>query len=401
MDAAQGGVHDATAEGQRAVGHAQTQVAGNQIQRTEADKNDYLANLKKLHSEIAAQGNEKEDPDHYMKSLGLGDKVRYKLAGIVGGFLKGFNGLQHNEALDQLQAEIARDISSQRENHNRKKDSLGQSLNLYDKAYQATGNAADAYRLATGVALEGVKNEATAMATQANSPLAMSNAKLAVAHLDERQAQLGERHGQLAREKESAGMAENKYIPAHQVQVGGPTGRVSDIKPDEVIRLPNGKYVSVPKEDREKVVGAQHVAADVEDAVKRIEQLDSIPIWKRGPTWSKEFQEAGKIFTRPEIAEGGKGGKGMFEVFTKPVDPTLHFFTPGVVSNARDIVRVKQDEARRALQTSAQHYVTPTTRRDPKKPDVEERAYIIDSPYKDEGPEPSRGGAPAGFKPLK
>lgn len=316
----------------------------------------------------------KIDPTHFYKTKSAVQVIGLAIAQGLGAFGAAMTHTT-NTAAEIIQQAIDHDVAAQRDALERRGKSLQDETSLYAEHLRELG---DAHRAAAATRQEmwqGVENQVKTAALQSQGAEVKAAAQQMIG---------------TAQQKQALELAQwNKYHPA--ALVGGTAQGTSDVKPDEVIRLADGRYVTVPDTaQRAKVSGKIHMSQDIDSALTRIKALAATPLLQRGPTWKKEIQEAGKVFTAPEIMEGaGKGGLGIFKAFTDPVSPTFGVFTPGVAKNAQDIADRVRAEAHHALGTSAGHVVTPTTIANTKTGE-RERRYIIQGEYKqDEHPEGS------------
>jgi hypothetical protein len=187
-------------------------------------------------------------------------------------------------------------------------------------------------------------------------------------------------------------MQMHQWVQAATVQTGGPAGEVSDVKPEEVVQLKDGRYVTVPEKDRERVIQAQNKADSVRqagDAVKRLASMSTADKLAHPIEWTKEYNAATKTLAAAEIEARGRGGKGIFEQFLKAAGGKTLVWTPGVAQAVTQIVAAADRSAQNEIANSAQHVVEPTLVHNPKKGLVERR-YIIRGQF--ERPKPQGAG---------
>jgi hypothetical protein len=120
----------------------------------------------------------KEDPDRWWKGQGTADKVRLTLASALGGFLSGYRG-GPNQALQQINQHIDRDIAAQRKDieqaHGRVADMKGSLAEMYRRF----GNMEQAEGAARILHLQQLDQEAQEHGASAKSDLVRANADLA------------------------------------------------------------------------------------------------------------------------------------------------------------------------------------------------------------------------------
>ena len=94
--------------------------------------------LERIESIRRAMDEEKMDPDRFFKTRSTGQQIMGGIAAALGGFMEGMSGGKiRNTFFDNLDKAIERDLVAQKENYNRKKDQLGQSMTMYGLYRQA------------------------------------------------------------------------------------------------------------------------------------------------------------------------------------------------------------------------------------------------------------------------
>jgi hypothetical protein len=271
-----------------------------------------------------------------------------------------------NPAMEIINKAIDSDVSQQRDTLEQKGQRAKGAADDLRALRERFGDerAADAAFRATE--LEKYKLRGQAMVQQAQSPMLKAKWDGVIADIDGEQAKL--------------------YAQTHQYFQAGTTGgassAVSDVKPEEVMQLGDGRYVTVPEKDREKVVAAQTTAESVGQAANSVRHLLQTPLLQRGPGWVKEYDAAQKTMAAAEIEGGGKGGKGLFEAFQaaqggRAFGTTL---TPGVDRAVARIETAAKERARSAIENSAQYEVRPQLVQNPKT-GIVERKHVIVRPF--------------------
>lgn len=108
------------------------------------------------------------DAEHYLKSMGTGQKVATSLGLLLGGFSQGFSGGGNNPASDWLNNQINRDIDSQQRNQAGQHNILGAYQQLY-------GNSIAANAAAKASLIDLYDQKAKLVTLQLNTPQAWAN----------------------------------------------------------------------------------------------------------------------------------------------------------------------------------------------------------------------------------
>ena len=306
---------------------------------------DHLSQIQAKAEQVSAK---KVDPNNYVKNLSTGQQILWIISAALGGFAG------KTDPLAELRGAIERDINTQIENNNQEQRGLENAKGLYADKYRLFEDADKARAASRQDMLASAMMAIDAMAAKYDSPLIKAKAE--------------QLKGQLAREFGHEQATLEKYVPAHMAAVGG-DNVVSDIGRDEVIPLPNGDKIAIKDgEARKEVSSKLRVAADIRKALPKIKHLLSLPTTERlTPAWQQEYEAATKVFTSPEIQEGGRGGKGIFEEFGKPLKIRGYVFGGGVMDAARTIADAKEREAIQALSGAEAYRVRPFIHLDPKK----------------------------------
>jgi len=345
-----------------------------QVQQTDAQNW-----IKSVQTRKQLWAEEKEDPKRLFKTMGAPKVIALAIGSGLSAFGAAMTHTQ-NDSIEMIQKAIDHDIEAQRQEHENKGKALEQEGNQWQERLRMLGDDRKA-----NAALE--SEHWLAVDHQIQAAMARTDSQQALAN------------GQVMRgqAQQKAAEAMSSVLKFHGPSMaGGASSAPSDVKPEEVVRGLDGRYVTIPDAAaRQKAIGKIHASQDIDAALPRLKALAATSLLQRGPGWRKEMQEAGKVFTAPEIQEGaGKGGLGIFKAFTDPVSPTFGVFTPGIANAGQDIANKVRAEAHHALGTSAQHVVVPMAYQNPKTGE-RERRYSIVSEFKDEG---TPGAAATPFK---
>lgn len=231
--------------------------------RKNADERDkMLADFRKQIDDYSKKVAEtKIDPQGAWHKMDTPGKIFAGIAAAAGGFLMGSGKAGRNVYLDRVDALNAADVHAQMQDYEAAKKRGEDMNNLYAMAYKATGDRAEAYKLAMGYGYEEMKKMTERVAALADSPIARANAAEVAAELNERQAQLG-----VAEKKDKVAM--NKWVPAQTVGGAG-AGGVSDKDKGLVFRDPQGRYWQARTEDsRKNLAKASALKNDIDNAVQ-------------------------------------------------------------------------------------------------------------------------------------
>jgi hypothetical protein len=300
---------------------------------------------------------------------GLGTKALATIAVAIGEFGRSLTHGRQNAAMDIINESIGRNIQVQRENLAGKQEAAkGAAQGLAQmRARFGDERVADAAEYARQ--LEGYKLLGDAEVKKAHSPMLQAQYQGLAANIDAEQAKM---HSVLT-----------QWQPEKTVQTGGggpggPGGAVaSDVPTNEVIALPDGRHVTVPKEDREKVLAEVNKANDVHQAIGSVGKLLLTPLTQRGIDWVKAYDAAQKVVAASEIEGGGKGGKGIFEQYQKAAGGRTLTLTPGVADALKQIDAGAMRASENAIRNSAQHEVKPMLVYNAKKNEMERKYQII------------------------
>lgn len=353
---------ETAAAGQQATAlfqQAQDIETGMQQRRRQAKLNEQQAEYDRMRQEAAAG---KPDYDRWWKTKNGGVRALAAVFQALGTFGQGLShGNAPNMATPIINDAISRDIAEQRDTLAAKREdarAAGESLRQMRERF-GDEHLADLGERARQ--LEAYKLMVQSEVTKMGSPIQAAKAQGIVADLDAEQARL---HATM-----------HPWVQAQTVGGAGAGGGYSDVKPDEVIER-GGRHFTVPEKDREKVIASINKADDVHQAANSVKTLLSVPITQRGPQWLGEYKAAQKTMAAAEIEAGGKGGKGIFEAFSKAADPMRTLtWTPASEAAVRQIDAAAERGARNAIDASAQFEVTPQLVTSPKG--IQERKYRI------------------------
>lgn len=168
------------AAAQTQLGQQTAQALNEQVQQQQEARRDYQTHFNDLNQErqnfLQDIKNQHINPDHYLNSMGTGQKVATGIGLILGGL---GSGLTHtpNMAAQFLQNQIDNDVNAQRAE-------LGKKENLLSANMRQFGNLRDAMDMTRIMQNDIVSNQLRAAAATAQGPLAQSRALQAAGQLD-------------------------------------------------------------------------------------------------------------------------------------------------------------------------------------------------------------------------
>lgn len=168
------------ANAESTLAKAQEPILQNQIEHQQAAAQSYQDHFNELDSERKAfqqdLNNQHIDPQHYLNSLGVGEKISKGIGLILGGM---GGGLMHqaNPALEFMNKQISNDIEAQ-------KSEMGKKENLLSANERQFGNLKDATQMTQLMQTDIVKNQLAQAAAKSNDPLVQARAKQAIGQLD-------------------------------------------------------------------------------------------------------------------------------------------------------------------------------------------------------------------------
>jgi hypothetical protein len=152
---------------------SQAAAAQQQAKQTYQDHFNELDNERKAVQKDYSNGH--IDPNHYLNSMGTGQKIATAIGLILGGAGAGVTG--QNPAMDFLKMQINNDIEAQKADMNKKE-------NLLSANFKQFGNLKDATDMTRVMQNDIVSNQIKQAAAQATSPMARAKALEAAGKLD-------------------------------------------------------------------------------------------------------------------------------------------------------------------------------------------------------------------------
>lgn len=239
---------------------------------------------------------DKINSNRMWEDASTGQRIAWTTARALGAVGQAFLHQPTNQVADYIDSQVAKDVADQRANHEIGRERLADMNTFYGHALRETASAEEAERVAQGYALEAAKQQAQALALNANSPAQKAKGKELVAALDEKLAEKG--------------IAMNPYVQARTVATGPDMNKVyatarayvddqaklgNVVKPDEAIRY---AYKMHTGHDPLTGAGAFNQGAKSEGAKKELDDartevqggigtidraLDSGAAYKQGP----------------------------------------------------------------------------------------------------------------------
>lgn len=168
------------AQGQNAINQAQAAVMDPMIQAQQKQVADYQTHTNNLRSEyqnfMQDYQNQHIDPNHFLNSMGTGQKISTAIGLILGGMGSGLTH-QSNAALDFLNKQISNDVEAQ-------KDNMGKSQNLLSANHAQFGNERDAVDMTTAMQRGIVANQIQQAALKSGNSLLIEKARQQVGQLE-------------------------------------------------------------------------------------------------------------------------------------------------------------------------------------------------------------------------
>lgn len=168
------------AEAEGALGKEQAGLLENQVVQQQQNLQDFQSHYNQLDSERNAFQqdiqNQHIDAQHYLSSMGTGQKISTAIGLILGGMGGGLTG-QENPALKFLQSQIDRDIESQ-------KNELGKKENLLSANMRQFGNLKEATQMTQVMQSDIVKNQLAQAAAKSQDPIVRARAQQAIGQID-------------------------------------------------------------------------------------------------------------------------------------------------------------------------------------------------------------------------
>lgn len=325
---------------------------------------------------------EREDPDQIFRGpKGTGNRAMAAIAMALGEFGKGLTHQRGESAASKIINDtIDRNIAAQRAG-------IQQDYKAAEAAKWGLAEKLKSFR--DPVAAEAAERDALAhqYAAMARAEALRSGSPLLKARADKLSADV-----LLEGAKARSGL--ESWVQAQRI--GGAGYGLSDVKPEEVITLPDGRHVTVPEKDREEVLKAARGGTNAQEAGSSIQKLLQVPVTQRGLGWVRDFDASVDNLALAEVYAGGKGGKGTIELLKSAVGKRLATLAPGDQEAVNKIVKGAVARASSAVQNSAQYEVQPVRFMTPQG--VEQRKFRIVNEFqrKPEGRAPDYNVTPAG-----
>lgn len=244
--------HETKAEGVRGVADASKANAEELRQRADdarGRQEEYVERISKFSDEVAK---DKIDPNRLWADKGRA--AAWTLSSMFGAIAQAYLRLPTNQAVDQINKMIDRDIDAQKEEHATRRGKLSDMHSFYTMALQQTRDADEAYRLAQGYMIEDAKLKAQAMGEVSGSDIARAEAAKINAQLTTQQIQRG--------------MAENKFVPAHMEGGIGAAAKKGDKDDTFFDPITKQYYTARSEESRKKLVDSAEGFVEMETAAE-------------------------------------------------------------------------------------------------------------------------------------
>lgn len=327
------------------------------------------------------------DPMHVFGEKGSEERTgKQIIAGIAAGLGAAGAALSHgeNSAGKIIQSKIDAEIAAQQHNIQNSKEGLETQKGLLADKLKIFGNLPQAQAATRQEMLQATAAEIDATAKKYQSPVIQARAE--------------QMKGELMQQWAQEGLKIKEYVKPQMIG-GGANYGVSDVKPDEVMTLSDGRQVTVPTSDREKVVAAQRAAETVKGAADSMRNLLRTPIEQRvanWASWSAAYDAAREVLASAETQAGGKGGKGIIEMNMNAAGARHLVLAPGADKALDQLVAGAQRTAQSSIENSAQYEVEPQLTVDPRTGE-QQRKYRIRGQYRRQPPQDQ---AIPGFKPV-
>lgn len=279
----------AEAEGQ--LGQEQANILENKIGQQQETLKNFQDHYSELENERAAFQQDIQsqhiDPQHYMREMGVGQKVATAIGLILGGMSSGLTG-QENPALKFLQAQIDKDIEAQKAN-------LGKRENLLSANFRQFGNLKDATQMTQVMQGDIVKNQLAEAAAKSQDPIVKARAQQAIGDLDTKNAAL---LSQIAiRKNLGSGVAQGHQDPSAKLRMLSMSGII-----------PQGQQEHAYKElaDAQDTIKAKN---NILGAFNQLEKINTL-----GNAVTSPFQTPKQVaaIKKPIVAALSKGTAGKF-----------------------------------------------------------------------------------------
>lgn len=284
--------------------------------------------------------NQHIDPNHYLNSMGTGQRIQTAIGLILGGFAAGAG--QANPAQQFLNEQINRDIDAQ-------KAELGKKENLLSANLKQFGNLKDATQMTAAMQMDIVGNKLKMAAAQAMDPLAKARALQAAGKLDQEAAGL---QAQVAMRRTMTGGALAGGTP-DSPGLGQTIQALRQMNPamaksleERYVPTVGLATVPVPQAARDTIVAKQQLQSMSTDfynwAKEHSGSLDPATV-NAGKTKAAELQS----LYRNSI-NGGVFKKGEQEFIDQIVDsdPTKFFNSVRVLPKLQEVMNSNQQQLR-------------------------------------------------------
>lgn len=331
--------------------------------RAQAAMNEQQRDYDAMAKEAAAA---RPDYGRFMRSKGALGQVT---AAIASGLSAAGGALSHtggNGAMDIINASIDRDVAQQRDELANKRAGVQEKAKGLAQMRERYGDERQADMAERAKQLEIYKLKGDQIATEANSPVIAARWASTRAALDEQQGQLHQ-----------------AMHPWQQAQaVGGAGGAgigagVSDVKPEEVLRLNDGRYVAIADAAaRAKATEFTSKADQVHQGAQDIQRLLQMPFAARAAhpfEWQRQFHAAKEQLAMAEMLGGGKGGIGATKANIEAIGDGNFLWHPGVQKTVAILDQNAQRLAQEHIAHSGGRIVEPTMVPNAKKGEIERR----------------------------
>lgn len=262
----------AAAEGQ--MGRQQAVQLNQAIQRQQQAVADYKNNYNKLDQErnsfIQDYQNQHINPNHYLQSMGTGQKISTAIGLILGGL--GSGGTGSNPAQAFLHDQITRDIEAQ-------KAEMGKKENLLSANMRQFGNLRDASDMTRVMQMDIVSNQLKEAAAKATDPMAKARALKEAGVLDQQAAPV---LSQMAmRRSLMSGISGQDVDPAQKIRMLGTAGIIPQPQQAAMYKeLTEAQAMNRAKDNImgafDKVIGLNTVSNRLSSPIQSKRQIDSI-----------------------------------------------------------------------------------------------------------------------------
>jgi hypothetical protein len=365
-----------------------------------ADKRqaDAMTRLDRIDQASQTLADQKIDPDRWWGSRTSAQRVSLTIASALSGWLQGSKG-GSNSTLDMISQNIDRDIDAQKADIANKGRRLDEMNNLYARAYQVTGDHAEAEHMAKGILYNAAKTETARLAAVADTPIAQDKAAELTAQITAKQHELAG-----ASDKEQIGY--HAYSPGGTVTIGGPSSGapLSDKDAGKLVTI-NGKQVLAPTDDAAKEVrGKIEAQTRVDNLLGEAQELRKDPS-SYSPIWTTKGQRLRAVKQELTLAlkEPGvrfsEGEAERLEAMTGNITAPPGLGGTGADENLAALRRERRDAAAKYVASQGWPVIQTGYALDPKTGNRVRTGALTGSDYASSGPAP--GSLPPGAVPIK